>query len=66
MLLLLLHNFTHNNKQVVRETSDKRNELETYIYAMRDRIGSGGDLEKYASQSEAAALTDKLGAAEEW
>ncbi|KAG5189610.1 heat shock protein 70 [Tribonema minus] len=55
-----------NQDRVVKETSNKRNELEAYIYSMRDRIGSGGDLAPFTAPAEAASMSTALEQAEEW
>lgn len=38
--------------RIVQETSDMRNELESYIYGMRDKITSDSRLGTYATQAE--------------
>eukprot|EP00936_MAST-01D_sp_MAST-1D-sp1_P002336 g2336.t1 len=48
----------------IRATADKRNELETYIYAMRDRLI--GDLKDFADDAGREALSAKLTEAEDW
>merc|ERR1712176_504088 len=41
-----------NTDRIVQETSDMRNELESYIYDMRDKISMDSSLGAYASQAE--------------
>ena len=55
-----------NVDRIVRETSDKRNELESYIYEMRDKIVSESQLALYATEKEKAAFSQELESAENW
>lgn len=55
-----------NIDRVVKETSDMRNELESYIYDMRDKITSSSHLSDYATDAEKAAFTTKQEAIENW
>jgi len=55
-----------NIDRVVRETSDMRNELESYIYDMRDRMGSSSQLGDFATDDEKDAFTNKLETIENW
>merc|ERR1719214_405754 len=48
----------------IRATADKRNELETYIYAMRDRLI--GDLKDFMDDGAREAMSAKLTEAEDW
>merc|ERR1712137_779200 len=41
-----------NTDRIVKETSDMRNELESYIYDMRDKITMESSLGAYATQAE--------------
>merc|ERR1712048_1265948 len=41
-----------NSDRIVQETADKRNELESYIYDMRDKIVSESHLAPFASSKE--------------
>lgn len=50
--------------QLIEETSDRRNELEAYIYSMRDKVD--GALASYSSAEEKASLKDLLTTAEDW
>ena len=54
----------YNNDKLARETSDRRNELESYLYSMRDRII--GDLKEYCEDTETATFKKSLEATEEW
>merc|ERR1712176_253493 len=64
----------HNEKEVamvnvdriVKETSDMRNELESYIYDMRDKVSMDSQLGKYGTDAEKSAFTSKLEAMENW
>lgn len=49
---------------LIRETADKRNELESFIYTMRDKLDSS--LKDYCTNSEKSHLTTDMEAAEEW
>lgn len=50
--------------KLIVETADKRNELEAYIYSMRDKLD--GPLKAYANADERTALSKLLNAGEEW
>ncbi len=50
--------------RIIVETADKRNELESYIYSMRDKLD--GKLKGYYSQDEATKLKNLLNESEEW
>ena len=41
-----------NADRVVKETADARNELESYIYDMRDKIISESQLASYCTEAE--------------
>jgi len=49
---------------VIHETHQRRNELETYIYATRDKLNNSH--KDYASKSERDTLTKKLEENGEW
>eukprot|EP01039_Chlorochromonas_danica_P008469 gene8469-9335_t len=53
-----------NQDRLITETADKRNEVEAYIYSMRDKID--GVLRDYATSSEKEKLTRLLQDAEDW
>jgi heat shock protein 4 len=55
-----------NNDRVIQETADKRNELESYIYGMRDKIASDVELGQYASMDEKGAFVDAIEKMENW
>lgn len=48
----------------MKETADKRNELESYVYAMRDKLV--GSLRTYIEGGEAEKFGSSLTAAEDW
>lgn len=50
--------------RMITETADKRNELESYIYAMRDKLD--GALSTYATSKEKDELKALLTTAEDW
>ena len=50
--------------QLIVATADKRNELEAYIYAMRDKLD--GTLRAYCSDQEHTSFQSVLNEAEEW
>jgi heat shock protein 4 len=50
--------------RLIQETADKRNELESYIYSMRDRLD--GALKEYASPAERDELKSLMTVAEDW
>ena len=56
-------NMAHSDR-LVQETSDAMNELESYVYAMRDAIGTR--YSKYATEEEASSISAKLTATEDW
>eukprot|EP00535_Pseudo-nitzschia_heimii_P007830 CAMPEP_0197173112 /NCGR_PEP_ID=MMETSP1423-20130617/155_1 /TAXON_ID=476441 /ORGANISM="Pseudo-nitzschia heimii, Strain UNC1101" /LENGTH=833 /DNA_ID=CAMNT_0042621873 /DNA_START=119 /DNA_END=2620 /DNA_ORIENTATION=+ len=55
-----------NTDRVVQETSDMRNELESYIYDMRDKITMDSSLGAYASQAEKDEFMKKNEETESW
>mmetsp|Transcript_11421 Transcript_11421/g.24048 ORF Transcript_11421/g.24048 Transcript_11421/m.24048 type:complete len:819 (+) Transcript_11421:186-2642(+) len=55
-----------NADRVVRETSDARNELESYIYDMRDKIISDSNLAPYCTENEKNAFSTALENMENW
>lgn len=55
-----------NNDRVVKETSDMRNELESYIYGMRDKITSSSHLSQYCTDDDRAKFSDLLEKIENW
>jgi len=50
--------------KLITETADKRNELESYIYSMRDKMD--GLYKTYITAGEKDELSKKLGSAEDW
>lgn len=50
--------------RIIRETSRVKNQLESYLYAIRDRLR--GDLAPYTTDAEAADFTSKLEDMEDW
>mmetsp|Transcript_105387 Transcript_105387/g.303090 ORF Transcript_105387/g.303090 Transcript_105387/m.303090 type:complete len:256 (+) Transcript_105387:1-768(+) len=50
----------------ILETDERRNDLEAYIFTMRDRIAAGGEYAEYASAEERNALEAELTKAENW
>lgn len=63
LALELEKNMAYEDK-LIEETADKRNELESFIYTMRDKID--GVLKTYATREEADELKSKMSAAEDW
>jgi len=55
-----------NADRIVKETSDLRNELESYIYDMRDKIISDNHLKPFCTSSEASAFSSVLEQSENW
>lgn len=55
-----------NADRIVIETSNMRNELESYIYGMRDKISSDSQLGLYGTAEEKAAFSAKRDAMENW
>lgn len=55
-----------NVDRVVRETADARNELESYIYDMRDKIISESQLMPYCTDQEKADFGKLLETMENW
>lgn len=55
-----------NSDRIVQETADKRNELESYIYDMRDKIISESHLAPYASSNEKSTFSTLLETIENW
>jgi heat shock protein 4 len=50
--------------RLIVETSDKRNELESYIYSMRDKID--GSLKEYSTNKEKDTFKSLMNSAEDW
>jgi heat shock protein 4 len=55
-----------NQDRIVKETADMRNELESYIYNMRDKIISDSHLGTFANQQEKDAFSKKNEEVENW
>merc|ERR1712137_24201 len=55
-----------NQDRIVRETADMRNELESYIYDMRDKVSSDSRLGKYGTDAEKAAFAKANEDTENW
>jgi heat shock 70kDa protein 4 len=55
-----------NTDRVVRETSNMRNELESYIYDMRDKVASDSHLGLYGTDSEKSAFASLSEQTENW
>lgn len=55
-----------NIDRLVKETADMRNELESYIYDMRDKIISDSHLALYGSDEEKKTFGDLLEKTENW
>ena len=53
-----------HSDRLVQETSDAMNELESYVYAMRDAISTR--YSKFATEEEASSISAKLTASEDW
>jgi heat shock protein 4 len=49
----------------IKELQEKKNDLEAYIYSMRDRV-NGGDLSEYIADSDKATLNGLMEAMENW
>lgn len=55
-----------NTDRIVKETSDIRNELESYVYDIRDKIVSESQLAPFCSDGERNTLSDALEKTENW
>ena len=55
-----------NADRIVQETSDKRNELESYLFDMRDKIYSYGSLFAYCNEEEKKKFPAALETTENW
>lgn len=55
-----------NIDRIVKETSHMRNELESYVYDMRDKIISESQLAPFATSEEKSAFSDLLEKTENW
>lgn len=53
-----------NEDRLITETADKRNELESYIYNIRDKLD--GELKDYSSKDEKDKLKSLLTESEDW
>lgn len=52
--------------QEIIDTDEKRNDLESYIFTMRDRIGESGTYGEFISQSDRETFEGELMKAEDW
>lgn len=48
------------------ETDERRNDLESYIFSMRDKIAEGGEYGEYISAADRTKFTADLTKAEDW
>lgn len=55
-----------NIDRVVKETADMRNELESYVYDMRDKIITDSQLAPYGTEEEKQAFSSALETTENW
>jgi heat shock protein 4 len=55
-----------NTDRIVQETADKRNELESYIYDMRDKVSSESHYGPYGTDAEKADFASRNEAMENW
>jgi heat shock protein 4 len=55
-----------NQDRIVRETADMRNDLESYIYSMRDKITSESQLANFGTQAEKDAFDKKQMEVDNW
>jgi heat shock protein 4 len=55
-----------NADRVVRQTADARNELESYIYDMRDKVVSESQLAPFCTEQERTAFSAMLESYENW
>eukprot|EP00586_Coscinodiscus_wailesii_P006344 CAMPEP_0172487582 /NCGR_PEP_ID=MMETSP1066-20121228/16713_1 /TAXON_ID=671091 /ORGANISM="Coscinodiscus wailesii, Strain CCMP2513" /LENGTH=853 /DNA_ID=CAMNT_0013254283 /DNA_START=120 /DNA_END=2681 /DNA_ORIENTATION=- len=55
-----------NNDRIVRETADMRNELESYLYDMRDQIVSESRLQPFCTDQEREVFSKALEDTENW
>jgi len=55
-----------NKDRIVRETADMRNELESYIYDMRDKIISESQLANFGTDAEKETFSKKNEETENW
>lgn len=55
-----------NQDRIVRETADMRNDLESYIYDMRDKIVSDSELAPYGTQEEKDVFDKKQQEIDNW
>ena len=53
-----------NEDRIIIETSDRRNELESYVYAMRDKLD--GNLKDFVTNSEKIQFQESIQNAENW
>lgn len=53
-----------NEDRIIMETADRRNDLETYTYSMRDRVIA--DLKDFCTDAERDSLSSQIEAAQEW
>jgi len=56
-------NMSHADK-LVTETEDAKNDLESFVYSIRDQLGTR--YQKFASEAEHSTMSSKLTAMEDW
>jgi heat shock protein 4 len=52
--------------KLVRDTADRRNAVESYVYEMRDRISEGGALHAFTPADVRESFVSTLGDVEDW
>merc|ERR1719502_27429 len=53
-----------NTDRLIRETSDARNDLETFVYDFRDKLDRS--LKTFSTEDERSSLNDRLAKEEDW
>jgi len=53
-----------NTDRLIRETSDARNDLETFVYDFRDKLDRS--LKAFSTEDERSSLNDRLAKEEDW
>jgi hypothetical protein len=52
--------------QLIIDTAEARNTLESYVYDMRPKVSEGGELRRFFLSSDADDFVEKLNATEDW
>jgi len=61
-----LENTMENEDRIIKETSNAKNKLESYIYAYREKVDDKDGLKNYCTEKEGTDFKNLLSDAEDW